>query len=86
MLELKNITKVSKTESFTQKALNKVTIEIKADIESCGGKVTNSVSNKTNYLVCNDKNSTTGKSADAKRLGISVITEEELNELLGIIT
>ena len=66
--------------------LSKKRDEIKADIESCGGKVTNSVSNKTNYLVCNDKNSTTGKSADAKRLGISVITEEELNELLGIIT
>ena len=37
--------------------------------------------NKTNYLVCNDKNSTTGKSADAKRLGIPVITEEELLKL-----
>ena len=66
--------------------LSKKRDEIKADIESCGGKVTNSVSSKTNYLVCNDKNSTTGKSADAKKLGVSVITEEELNELLGIIT
>ena len=51
---------------------------IKADIEAHGGKVTGSVSSKTNYLVCNDKSSTTGKSADAKRLGIPVITEEEL--------
>ena len=58
--------------------------DIKADIEKAGGKVTGSVSSKTNYLVCNDKNSTTGKSADAKKLGIPVITEEELNELLGI--
>ena len=55
--------------------------EIKADIEKFGGKVTGSVSSKTNYLVCNDKNSTTGKSADAKKLGIPVITEEELLKL-----
>ena len=52
--------------------------DIKAEIEHRGGKVTGSVSSKTTYLVCNDKNSTTGKSADAKRLGIPVITEEEL--------
>ena len=50
---------------------------IKAEIESLGGKVTGSVSSKTDYLICNDKNSTTGKSADAKKLGIPVITEEE---------
>ena len=51
--------------------------EIKAEIESFGGKVTGSVSSKTDYLICNDKNSTTGKSADAKRLGIKIISEEE---------
>lgn len=51
--------------------------DIKAEIEALGGKVTGSVSSKTNYLICNDKNSTTGKSADAKKLGIPVITEEE---------
>ena len=66
--------------------LSKKRDDIKADIESCGGKVTGSVSSKTNYLVCNDKNSTTGKSAEAKRLNIPVITEEELNKLLGIPT
>jgi DNA ligase (NAD+) len=51
--------------------------DIKAEIESLGGKVTGSVSSKTDYLICNDKNSTTGKSADAKRLNIPIITEEE---------
>lgn len=51
--------------------------ELKSEIESLGGKVTGSVSSKTDYLICNDKNSTTGKSADAKRLGIPIITEEE---------
>ena len=66
--------------------LSKKRDDIKADIEACGGKVTSSVSSKTNYLVCNDKNSTTGKSAEAKRLNIPVITEEELNKLLGVLT
>jgi DNA ligase (NAD+) len=56
--------------------------DIKAEIESLGGKVTGSVSSKTDYLICNDKNSTTGKSADAKKLGIPVITEEEFNNLI----
>jgi len=65
--------------------LSKKRDDIKADIEARGGKVTGSVSSKTNYLVCNDKNSTTGKSAEAKRLNIPVITEEELNKLLGIL-
>jgi DNA ligase (NAD+) len=51
--------------------------DIKAEIESLGGKVTGSVSSKTDYLICNDKNSTTGKSADAKKLGIKIITENE---------
>ena len=46
------------------------------------GKVTSAVSSKTNYLVCNDKNSNTGKSKDAKALGIPIITEEELMKML----
>ena len=56
--------------------------EIASDISAAGGKVTGSVSGKTNYLVCNDKNSNTGKSADAARLGIPVIDENELMEML----
>lgn len=62
--------------------LSKKRDDIKKDIENSGGKVTNSVSSKTNYLVCNDKNSTTGKSADARRLNIPIITEEELIEMI----
>ena len=62
--------------------LSKKRDDIKKDIENHGGKVTGSVSSKTNYLVCNDKNSTTGKSADAKKLNIPIITEEELMMLL----
>lgn len=56
--------------------------DIISDIEKAGGKVTSSVSSKTSYLVCNDKNSTTGKSASAKKNGVPIITEEELMKLL----
>lgn len=70
-----------KTFSITGK-LSRKRDDIKADIENAGGKVTGSVSSKTTYLVCNDKNSTTGKSAKAKQLNIPIITEEELMALL----
>ena len=56
--------------------------DIKTDIENAGGKVSGSVSSKTSYLVCNDKNSTTGKSKDAKSLNVPIISEEELLKLL----
>lgn len=56
--------------------------ELKAAIEAHGGKVTTSVSAKTNYLVNNDINSTSSKNVTAKNLGIPIITEEEVMKLL----
>lgn len=50
--------------------------ELKADIEARGGRVTSSVSSKTNYLISNEA-STSAKSIKAKELGVEVITEEE---------
>jgi len=50
-------------------------------IEEKGGKVTNSISSKTNYLVCNDKNSTSTKMKKAKELNIPILSEKELLEL-----
>lgn len=47
-------------------------------IESLGGKVSGSVSKKTDYLVNNDINFTSGKNKKAKEIGIPIITEEEL--------
>ena len=47
-----------------------------------GGKVSGSVSAKTNYLVNNDINSTSGKNKKAKELGIPIINEEELIKML----
>lgn len=51
--------------------------ELKADIEANGGKVTGSVTSKTNYLINNDITSTTAKNKTAKDLGIPIITEEQ---------
>lgn len=53
-----------------------------AAIEAAGGKVTSSVSKKTNYLVNNDLESTSSKNVKAKSLNIPIITEEQLLELL----
>jgi len=49
---------------------------LKADIEANGGKVTGSVSSKTNYLISNE-DSSSAKSLKAKELGVTVITEDE---------
>lgn len=51
-------------------------------IEAAGGKVQSSVSSKTNYLINNDINSTSSKNKKAKELGIPIITEEQLKEML----
>lgn len=51
--------------------------ELKAAIEERGGKVTGSVTSKTNYLINNDNLSNSSKNKKAKELGIEIITEEE---------
>ena len=51
--------------------------ELKAYIESQGGKVTGSVSKSTNYLINNDVESTSGKNQKAKELSIPIISEED---------
>ncbi len=56
--------------------------QCKAEIENAGGKVSGSVSKNTNYLVNNDIHSGSSKNKKAKELGIPIITEEELIELL----
>ena len=56
--------------------------ELKAKIEAAGGKVVSSVSSKTNYLVNNDNTSDSSKNKTAKSLGIPIITEDELLELI----
>ena len=51
--------------------------ELKAYIESQGGKVASAVSGSTSYLINNDVNSTSGKNKKAQQLGIPIISEDE---------
>ena len=57
---------------------------IKNKIESLGGKVTGSVSKNTNYLINNDKNSTSSKNKSAKTLGIPILNEEDFIKMFGV--
>lgn len=57
--------------------------ELKELIESKGGKVTGSVTGKTDYLVNNNKASNSAKNKKARELGISVISEEDFLEIWG---
>lgn len=51
--------------------------ELKAYIESQGGKVAGSVSGATNYLINNDVASTSSKNKKAQQLGIPIISEDD---------
>lgn len=57
--------------------------EIKALIESLGGKVAGSVSSKTDYLINNDTTSSSSKNNKAKELGIPIISEEDFITMTG---
>lgn len=55
--------------------------EAKEKIEAAGGKVSGSVSAKTDYLVCNEE-SNSSKYKKAQSLGIKIINEDELIKML----
>ena len=56
--------------------------EAKELIESLGGKVTGSVTKKTNYLINNDIQSNSSKNKKARELGIPILSEEDFLKLL----
>lgn len=56
--------------------------EVKALIEEKGGKVTGSVTSKTNYLINNDTTSTSSKNKKAKELGIPILSEEDFIKMM----
>ena len=56
--------------------------EVKEEIEKRGGKVTGSVTSKTNYLINNDVNSTSSKNRKARELGVPIISEKEFLNML----
>ena len=55
--------------------------ELQADIESKGGKVVSSMSNKVTHLINNDNTSTSSKNLAAQKANIPILTEEEYLEL-----
>ena len=57
--------------------------EFKAYVEANGGKVAGSVSSKTDFLVNNDKESSSSKNKKAKELNIPIISEDEFIEKYG---
>ena len=88
---MKNVTKLEqKEESLLNKSfvitgsLNyyKNRDELVSIIEQLGGKVSGSVSSKTNYLINNDVTSTSGKNKKAKDLGIPIISENQFVQML----
>lgn len=58
--------------------------EAKEFIEARGGKVTGSVTKKTDYLINNDKTSASSKNKKAQELGIPILSEEDFLELAGV--
>ncbi len=57
--------------------------ELKAYIESQGGKLTGSVSKSTSFLINNDVTSTSGKNQKARLVGTPIISEDEFVEKFG---
>lgn len=57
--------------------------ELKNLIESLGGKISGSVSIKTNYLITNDTSSGSTKNRDAEKFGVKIISEIEFNKMIG---
>ena len=55
--------------------------ELKAYIEEKGGKVTGSVTKKTDYLINNDTASNSSKNKKAKELNIPILSEEDFLNL-----
>lgn len=56
--------------------------DLKAEIEAEGGKVAGSVSAKTDYLITNDPNSGSSKNKKARELGVEIITENDIINML----
>ena len=59
--------------------------ELKAYIESQGGKVASAVSGSTSFLINNDVTSTSGKNKKAQQLGIRIISEDEFIAAYGLV-
>lgn len=83
-LESKEVKKSNKLKGLTfvitGSLKNYTRDEAKEIIEQFGGKVTNTVSSKTNYLIVGENPSS--KLEKAKQLGVKIINEEEFEKLI----
>ena len=59
--------------------------ELKAYIESQGGKVASAVSGSTSFLINNDVTSTSGKNKKAQQLGIPILSEDDFIAAYGLV-
>ena len=88
--DLLSMVSLENTSSYTEKTYEGMTFvitgsvnsfkdrsELKEYIEERGGRVSGSVSSKTDYLINNDSMSQSAKNKKAKELGVKVITEDE---------
>ena len=55
---------------------------LKEEIENLGGKVSGSVTSKTDFLINNDVTSTSGKNKKAKELNIPIISENDFLQMI----
>jgi DNA ligase (NAD+) len=62
-------------------SLNQPRKDIEDKIISLGGKVANSVTSNTDYLITNETGSNSSKFVSAKKFGTKIITEDEFNNL-----
>lgn len=76
-LEGKQFVITGSVEHFANRA------QLKEYIEERGGKVTGSVTSKTDYLINNDTTSSSSKNKKAKDLGIPILSEEDFLKLAG---
>lgn len=56
--------------------------QLQEQIEALGGKATSSVTKKTDYLINNDRNSSSSKNKKARELEIPILTEEEFMDMI----
>lgn len=58
--------------------------DIEKDIKKLGGEVIKAVSSNTDFLVSNDKDSSSSKAKKARSLNIPIISEEKLYQMMGL--
>lgn len=95
LMEYLNIKELVK-QDLTFKSLDNLTFVVTGNVEtfknrkeleelitSLNGKLSGSVSSKTNYLINNDVTSNSGKNKKAKELNVPIISEQMFNKMIG---